>query len=138
MFCSICCFFFNAHIKFWSCACNFNLSSQFLILLEVQKLFFVFPSFVPHLFNLFKFLGYGTLATTSQVSSFTPHKHGCSNLDFFKVGINIKSILIGMYNYFVHSDKWHIELCKLVELFKAKRNKIFKKLKKLKHLCYYQ
>lgn len=101
------------------------------------KVTFCLPKFCSTFIYLF-LIGLWHPCNHFQVSSFTPHKHGCSNFDFFKVGINIKSILIGMYNYFVHNDKWYIELCKLVELFKAKRNKIFKKLKKLKHLCYYQ
>ncbi len=58
----------------------------------------------------------------------------CTNLaiiafSFLRFISKVESLLAGMYNYFTHNPKQHLEFCKLVEILESKGNKLFKNIK---------
>ncbi len=59
----------------------------------------------------------------------TSHKPGYSDIKFLSLVSKIESLLVSMYNYFVHSSKHHLETTKLVEILECKGNKILKHIK---------
>lgn len=59
-----------------------------------------------------------------------PPSHFCGYiLSSLKLVSKIESILFGMYNYFTHRLKRHLDFRKLAELFECKGNKIMKNIK---------
>jgi hypothetical protein len=52
-----------------------------------------------------------------------------ATLSYLKLASKVESLLVGMYNYFAHNTKQHLEFCKLVEILESKGNKLLKNIK---------
>ncbi len=52
-----------------------------------------------------------------------------ATLSSLKLVSKVESLLVGMYNYFTHNPKQHLEFCKLAKILESKGNKLLKNIK---------